>query len=585
MNQVFYIVFESLLQLTIGPFFHGVLMQDYFLYYNLQYLCIRALAEVVIIILNFNDQNLWCNIRVVISFIRFFWDATAYIFDLDIGNGLFMKLSQKALEAMLVRFFLSLSYSLLMYIVNTLSILWSAKVTDSRWFAFLSLRAFHWILTSTCYYSILIVRAVIVPSLLLQSPLILRPSGESMEQLAVIQKNETSAPPTIFRVVGEEVHFNCRLQASLIVSDMALIWMLNGSEVKHDKEHILSFRKSKSKYIHQLLIKSISAADFGEYHCIRREKLHDLEECDLDGINYCLSRLTSNEILLRSLLLNEKTKEIANVTARVGTVFNMQNILNYHILQYDNLELLHTVNGINHSEVCSNSKYASGHIPTRHHIQYKLPSCFPIRGEYQCNISFAVCVNSFGIHEFALLKHGESKRLQIVYPLRLLVIPQETILSTKHHYEFYDQLITTVLNYEEKNETNLQNVTFQLIQAKESLELRNCEFLAIFCRLVITLILFIVTDFVDTLCNTLSFGIIYLFEEDKYQLGLVDQNNKKKGKIKYDIFISFCDADRKFVCQNLIPLLETRLHLRVCKPDIDIHYGLNTVKISAQVEK
>ena len=59
MAQELYTMFESLLQVTIGPLLHGVILWNGFSYYNLQYMFARTLAEIVIIFLKVLLPSAW----------------------------------------------------------------------------------------------------------------------------------------------------------------------------------------------------------------------------------------------------------------------------------------------------------------------------------------------------------------------------------------------------------------------------------------------------------------------------------------------------------------------------------------------
>ena len=496
------------------------------------------------------------------------------IFGLDFGDTFVIKQLDYILLHVGIIFALSLSYNMFVSILNTILIIWYNNMTNFQRISILHVKTAHWILSSAILLQMLTLKTLVVPYLFLNglSPQTIRPSENLLVQQSVIQKYNISSQPALFRAIGEDLHLTCRTYAPLHANDKKLIWMLNGSSVPHDERHILSFRRSEYIYIHELVIRHIEVTDFGEYRCLQRNAQHYIEEFRWKAENYCVSDLAPNEVSIKSLDLKLSSKHLAEITARVGTVFNMKNVLIYHILRDDNLELLHTVNGLNHSDVCSNLRHASGHIPTKHQIEYRVPSCSSFREKYLCNISFAICVNSFGIHEFALVKQGNFNNTPVHHQIRLLIKPEGTIMSTKDKYTFYDQLLTKLVD-QNVTDAELTNLTFQLIQAKESLELRTSEIFSILVAVSIGLLLFMFLTVLDYFCDKLLFKIIYLFDEDKYRLGLAAEKKKTTVNCEYDIFISFSDADRNFVCKALIPLLETRFHLRVCQPDIDIQPG------------
>ena len=570
-QEVFHILFESLLQVTIGPFLHGVIIQNYFSYYNSQYLFSRTLTEIIILFLKIFKPSAWSIIMIIPPLITFFCSLTDEIFGLGISDIFVIdKLYRVSLHIFVMTIF-SESYKLFMFIIYTLPVVWTTNVTSFQWISIIFSRTLHWIFSSAIYLLMLTLKTWLVPYLLLagQSPVILRSSDNPLVQQPINQKNDIA----LFRVVGEDVHLTCRTDTPLHVINSELTWMHNGSIVQNDKQHISSFRKLENLYILQLVIRHMKVEDFGEYRCLQRKTHLRLEACSWNGEDYCVPDLAPNEVVVKSVTLKLFSKELQSIPARVGTVFNMQNVLNYHILRDDKLELLHTVNGQNHSDLCSNLRHVSGHIPTQHQIEYRRPSCSFIKGEYICNISFAICVSSFGIHEFTLVKQTNNSNTHVHHPLSYLIRPEGMIMSTKEAYVLYDKLLAKLLSSDKETDTELRNLTFQLIEVKERIELRKSETLSIFFGVLMGLLLNLLLTSLAFIFDKLSFDLVYLFEENKYRLGLAAEKKKSIVTYEYDIFVSFCDTDRNFVCRFLIPFLETGLHLKVCQPDIDVRPG------------
>ena len=438
----------------------------------------------------------------------------------------------------------------------------------------LSCRTLHWILSSVVFFFAITCKTWLVPYLILagQSPISLSEQEIPLAQPTVNRACDKGFKQTLLRRVGEDVHLTCRTDTLLHASNTKLIWTLNGNVVNKDKHHFLSLRHLENKYVLQLVIKQIEANDFGEYRCLQK-KIKYMYSIDCHGEGHCISDPKQSEVLVRSLILKQSSKRLVSITAMIGTVFNLQNILSYHLLRDKNMELLHTVNGFNHSDICSNFRHVSRHIPTQHQILYRHPRCRFINGLYMCNVSFAICVNSFGIHEFSLVKQGDFDKTQVHQPLRLMIIPEGTILSSRNGYVFYDKLFAELYNSNMTTDNEPGNLILQLIQAKESLELRKADIFSTLIRLSFAILIQLAVIYLEFFFDKLSFNSIYLFEKDKCRLGLVREKKTEELPPLHDIFVSFCDADRDFVCDILIPFLESELDLRVCQPDLDIKPG------------
>lgn len=77
--------------------------------------------------------------------------------------------------------------------------------------------------------------------------------------------------------------------------------------------------------------------------------------------------------------------------------------------------------------------------------------------------------------------------------------------------------------------------------------------------------------------------ILSLDEDDKKTLMLTNRQNRRKSKISgdnyvYDVFVSYCDKDRDWVLDHLIPNMEKRSEVTICLHERDFQVGLSILE-------
>jgi TIR domain/Leucine rich repeat len=79
--------------------------------------------------------------------------------------------------------------------------------------------------------------------------------------------------------------------------------------------------------------------------------------------------------------------------------------------------------------------------------------------------------------------------------------------------------------------------------------------------------------------NTL---ILSLDKEDKKALMMTNRrqksNNNNNDNYSYDVFVSYCDKDREWVLDHLIPNIERRSEVRICLHERDFQVGLSILE-------
>lgn len=77
--------------------------------------------------------------------------------------------------------------------------------------------------------------------------------------------------------------------------------------------------------------------------------------------------------------------------------------------------------------------------------------------------------------------------------------------------------------------------------------------------------------------------ILSLDEDDKKTLMLTNRQSRRKSKISgdnyvYDVFVSYCDKDRDWVLDHLIPNMEKRSEVTICLHERDFQVGLSILE-------
>lgn len=77
--------------------------------------------------------------------------------------------------------------------------------------------------------------------------------------------------------------------------------------------------------------------------------------------------------------------------------------------------------------------------------------------------------------------------------------------------------------------------------------------------------------------------ILSLDEDDKKTLMLTNRRSRRKSKISgdnyvYDVFVSYCDKDRDWVLDHLIPNMEKRSEVTICLHERDFQVGLSILE-------
>lgn len=473
-------------------------------------------------------------------------------------------------------------YEFFIYICETSSTFFYSNLTFIQWSKYVFFRSMQFISILILNYILLSYKTKIIPDCFLpESPLPVNPfeHSESIQWNHVAsyhtgRKNTMDKTDIVAsRFIGEDINITVRWEDNLPIKNQEVLCYFKGIEMRRsNRRRILSTKSKYTKRHHaSLIITNISYSDFGVYRCVQKPLLVQ-NVCSRDGICENVSKSINHEFIFMTVYLTKQEDQFASVRVKLGTVINIENIFNFNILSSGlKLSWLYKINGYNYSEACPDQEQVSRHIPTFHQKKYKTPSCLLTNTAYRCNFSVGICSKGLGIHEFAIIKKNKTGHNEIIkHPVKLLLKPSGTILSHRNHYKFYDQLMENMFL---TKQSLPEEPVLLLMQAKEAMELRKYELLAILCKFMIVMIVNFIVLCSDAAFDKCIFTIVNQNDEPTYRLGMPAKTNDCYEKMEYDLFLSFSEADCDFVKDTVIPILENELKYRVCMPDTDMRPG------------
>ena len=567
--------FSSVLCILLTPLLHGLRENGLELNYDVVDLRNAVLVEFIVIVVDAWDEVVLSTLRGIFSSVS----LLALVAEVGLGWTLDPLMTSFAVH-LGIRSLLLEIITLVKNSVKNSFLLWFSNITCLQRRLYILSRITRILLLCILTVCILVMKVTIIPKLFIpNSPILVRPDNpiKAIQWTSDIGNEITLNAETpefktnhLARVSGEDAQMNCRISREFNPSGshLKIIWRLNGKTVREDKRHkSMSFRH-KNYTIFQLMLIEIRRSDFGEYKCyLQAIPLNSDDEGN---------RIRLIEI--RRIYLVERIETSLSVNAALGAAVNIENVFIFNFIRNETnhgqneANWIYTINDVNFSNACpveeDSKRLWTGDYKS---INYPVPNCVYKAAEYRCNFSLVVCSEAYGLHEFAVLKTtnvGNTTVTQL--PIKVNLFPEKTILSNQDDYVIYDHLDTDF----RKDPTNKQEVRLlQMLRAKETSETRKVEAWA---KVIIFLVAAFVPCFigvVDIVFNILETIILIGIRKTEYRLGFPPRQKKLKNKYKYDVFMSFCDADRKFAYKKLLPLLREKHGLKVCVPDADMRHG------------
>ena len=334
------------------------------------------------------------------------------------------------------------------------------------------------------------------------------------------------------------------------------------------KRHKISSFRRKNHIDFQLTLTDIQRSDFGEYKCY----LQDIPPNSDSGGN----RIRLFEI--RRMYLVERVETFLSVRAALGAAVNIENVFNFNVIRNKTSEgqndanWIYTINDLNFSKTCPEEKNSkrlwTGDYKS---VNYPVPNCVHRAAEYRCNFSLVVCNKAYGLHEFAALKTDKIGNTAVIQlPIKIILLPEKTRISYQDDYDTYNRLDT---DFRLDPNTKQQERLLQILREKETSETRKVEVLAKVIFFLWAWFVPLLIRSLDIVFNILETDVILGIKKTEHRLGFPPRQKKLNNKYKYDVFMSFCDADRKFAYKKLLPVLRERHGLKVCVPDADMRHG------------
>ena len=278
------------------------------------------------------------------------------------------------------------------------------------------------------------------------------------------------------------------------------------------------------------------------------------------------------------MYLEERVETFLSVRAALGAAVNIENVFNFNFIRNKTSEgqndanWIYTINDLNFSKTCpeeeDSKRLWTGDYTS---VNYPVPNCVHRAAEYRCNFSLVVCNKAYGLHEFAALKTDKIGNTAVIQlPIKIILLPEKTRISNQDDYDTYNHLDT---DFRLDPNTKQQERLLQILREKETSETRKVEFLAkVVFFFWAWFVPFLITS-LEIVFNNLETDIILGIKKTEHRLGFPPRQKKPNNKYKYDVFMSFCDADRKFAYKKLLPVLRERHGLKVCVPDADMRHG------------
>ena len=564
--------FELILCIFLAPLLHGLHDNGLELKYDIDDLRIAAFVEYVVLVLDTCNEVISVYVHNVFSVL-----IIAEVFtDIGIRWTINTTLAHIAIQ-LGIRILLLDIIRLVTDSVKYSPLLLSSKLTLLKRTFYVFSRLFHIGLIITLCVCLLIMRISIIPKLFIpNSPALVRPpiqtkatlwkAADMGEKIFINEYRPEYKTNHIARTPGEDIKMYCRLPREFYSSGTKVFWKFNRKVIKNDRRHRISSYIRKDNIVFILTLTDIQRPEFGQYMCCLRDS--DVEEGN---------RIRPKEI--RTIYLVERDDTVLSIRAAIGAAMNIENIFIYNVIRnkttadHIKMDWVYEINGFNFSKACPVVQ-DSMQLRTADYksIKYPSPSCAHHASEYRCNFSLIVCKDTYGLHTFAALKTDVTQNNTTINHLRvkIILLPQMTPISKQKYYEVYRQIEK---DFRRDPSIKHNSSLLELLRSKEESETEKLEQWAkMFC--VLGPIISCFMSWLDIYFYIMESHIIFGFRQKKeHRLGFSPRQNNSNDKYMYDIFISFCDSDRKFAYKKLLSVLRDKLGLKVCVPDVDMRHG------------
>ena len=568
--------FECVLCILLAPLLHGLRENGLELNYDIDYIRIAALVEYIIVVLDAWDE--------VFSFTlhNTFSGVSLLAIVLEVGFGWTLNATMTSLAVYFgVRSLLLEIIRLVKDSVKNSFLLLFSKMTYLQWTFYILSRITRTFLIITLTVCILVMRVTIIPKVFIpNSPVLVRPqiqneailwtTSDMGEKILISEERPEFKTNHFPKVPGEDICMVCRLSREYYPpgTDLKVFWKFNRKIVKNDQRHKISFYRSKYNIVFKLTLTDIQRSDYGEYKCFLQTPSPN---SDIET-----NRIRPYE--MRRIYLVERADTVLSVRAALGAAINIENVFIYNSIRnntndgQNEVDWLYTINNVNFSKACLVGQvFKQLWTSDYHSMNYQTPSCVYKAAEYKCNFSLIVCKNAYGLHEFAALKTDMTGNITINnLPIKIILLPGKTPISDQTDYDIYDQLdIDFRLDGDIKHRVR----QLHLLGAKEVSETRKLEVCAKWYFFLLAWCVPGLISGLEIFFNVLETDIILGLRRTEYRLGFPPRQKELHNEYMYDIFMSFCDTERKFAYKKLLPLLRDKLGLKVCVPDVDMRHG------------